>query len=165
MSNLKEKLQDTYHDKNKLRFFAYEFFGTAILTFGANMGANFYLVVLLLCWEVSAAHFNMALSLGSMVLSMTDNDWTKHAANYAFLAAVQFVGAMAGTFLTFLAIIATKTSESYFDKNGTKHDYIAKTYAPTTPRWCPSQLTQGAAAGTACAQEGIDWEVFSNLFL
>jgi glycerol uptake facilitator-like aquaporin len=161
-SDLKEKIKDNYNDKNKLRFFAYEFIGTAIVTFGANMGANLYLVVLWLCWEVSAAHFNMALSLGSLMLTVSDKDWTKHLTNYIFIALVQFAGAMAGTFITFIAVIATYTASSYVDAQGNTVDYNAKDYAPATPKWCPSQL---ATDGDACGQQGIDWEVFSNEFI
>jgi len=165
MSNLKEKIKDNYNDKNKLRFFAYEFIGTAIVTFGANMGANLYLIVLWLCWEVSAAHFNMALSLGSLMLSFSDNDWTKHLTNYVFIALVQFLGAMFGTLITFIAIIATYTKSSYIDAQGKTVDYEAKDYSPATPRWCPSQLVTSPDGGAACGQQGIDWEVFSNEFI
>ena len=73
------------------------------------MGANLYLIVLWLCWEVSAAHFNMALSLGSLMLSLTDKDWKKHLTNYGFIALVQFLGAMCGTLITFIAVIVTET--------------------------------------------------------
>jgi hypothetical protein len=64
MSSLKEQIKEDYNNKDKLRYFFYEFIGTAILTMSYNMGANFYLIALWLCWEVSAAHFNMAISLG-----------------------------------------------------------------------------------------------------
>jgi len=86
-----------------------------MVTFGANMGANLYLIALWLCWEVSAAHFNMALSLGSLVMSLTDKDWTKHLTNYIIIALVQFLGAMFGTLLTFIGVYATFTKRSYFD--------------------------------------------------
>jgi len=131
--DLKEKIKDNYNDKNKLRFFAYEFIGSAIVTFGANMGSNLYLIVLWLCWEVSAAHFNMALSLGSLVLNLNDKEWTKHMTDYIFIAVVQFLGAMCGTLLTFIAVIVTETSSSYIDDQGNKHNYVAKDYSPPTP--------------------------------
>jgi glycerol uptake facilitator-like aquaporin len=97
------------------------------------MGANLYLIVLWLCWEVSAAHFNMAVSLGSLMLSLPDNDWRKHLTHYLFIAWVQFCGALFGTFITFIAIIATYRERSYIDAAGNIIHYESKTYAPATP--------------------------------
>ena len=56
-------------DKNKKMFFAYEFIGTAFLTWGYNMTGNsgvMIFILSLMCWEVSCAHFNNAISLGNL---------------------------------------------------------------------------------------------------
>ena len=109
MSDLKEKIKEDYKDKDKLRYFFYEFIGTAILTFGYNMGANLYLIALWLCWEVTACHFNMAISLGYMITTLTEDKFVDHMTNYFIMCLVQFCGSLFGTALTFIAIIVKYT--------------------------------------------------------
>ena len=88
MSDLKEQIQKDYKDKDKLRYFFYEFIGTAILTVGYNMGADLYLIALWLCWEVTACHFNMALSMGALIMSLTEDKFCDHLANYIIISLV-----------------------------------------------------------------------------
>ena len=74
-TEMKRELQDSLKDKNKLRFFAYEFIGTALLTWGYNMTdqSNVMLLMLtLMSWEVSCAHFNNSISLGNVFFHYDD---------------------------------------------------------------------------------------------
>ena len=52
----------------KFTYLIYEFLGTALITVAYNMAAKNYAMVLLVVsiwsWNVSAAHFNMAITLG-----------------------------------------------------------------------------------------------------
>lgn len=51
-------------------FLAYEFLGTALVTFCYNTSSNYsYFLVIptLWCWDTSLAHFNTALTLGALV--------------------------------------------------------------------------------------------------
>ena len=70
-------------DKNKLVFFAYEFVGMAVLSLCLNMSGigtavSALMVVSIWSWDVSCAHFNPAVTLGSMLLSvMESGDWKK----------------------------------------------------------------------------------------
>ena len=77
INKIKHQVKDSYEDKNKLRFYAYEFFGTALLTFGFNVaGANWgimYVIALWICWEPSCAHFNSAISLASLLFKVGKN--------------------------------------------------------------------------------------------
>ena len=73
------------------------------------MGADLYLIALWLCWEVTACHFNMALSLGALIMSLTEDKIGDHLVNYIIISLVQFCGSLFGTALTFMAVIATYT--------------------------------------------------------
>ena len=66
------RISDNISDRNKLRFFVYEFIGTALLCYGYNMRADVYLIMLWLCWDVSAAHFNCGLSLANVLMTMEE---------------------------------------------------------------------------------------------
>lgn len=62
MENLKEK--------STLIFFLYEFLGTAILTYAYQISGNYIYVIFVITfwsWEVSAAHFNTAITIGSFI--------------------------------------------------------------------------------------------------
>ena len=82
INKIKNQVIDSYENKNKLRFYAYEFFGTALMIFAVNMGSvsspgqgtdwfldwkNMYVVALWICWEPSCAHFNSAISFATLL--------------------------------------------------------------------------------------------------
>lgn len=73
------------------------------------MGRDLYLIALWLCWEVTAAHFNMAISMGQLIMSLDGDKFCDHLTNYIIMSLVQFCGALFGTALTFAAIIVTYT--------------------------------------------------------
>ena len=62
---------DNIADKNKRFVFLYEFLGTAMLVMGQNMAPGctpwILLAVSIWSWEIGVAHFNYAISIGSMV--------------------------------------------------------------------------------------------------
>jgi len=80
----------------------------------------------------------MALSMGALIMSLTEDKFCDHLTNYIIMSLVQFCGALFGTALTFIAVIATYTNESYVDASGVEHKYEYKTYAPATPILCPA---------------------------
>lgn len=62
-------------DQNKLRFFFYELVGTMFLTWGYNMTKNpgtLIFIMSVINWEISCAHFNNAISLGTLVFNHKD---------------------------------------------------------------------------------------------
>ena len=61
---------EAYQDKSKLNFFLYEFVGMALVTVAYNVSSSqmfTILVVSIWSWNVSAAHFNMAITIGDFV--------------------------------------------------------------------------------------------------
>jgi len=53
-----------------IRFLLYEFIGVTLMTIAYNMSYSFVSVVFVVsiwAWDLSAAHFNMAISLGAFI--------------------------------------------------------------------------------------------------
>lgn len=89
----KEQLEESLKDKNKVKFFAYELFGTAMLTWGYNISGgqagNLIFVLSLICWEVSCAHFNNSISLGTLIFNARSlDDFKKNLTPYAIITLV-----------------------------------------------------------------------------
>lgn len=75
---------DGFQDKSKLQYYLYELIGTAILSMMFNLSevdasalgdgiiAGVLFLLTFIAWEAGAAHFNMALTLGSFMYSTTD---------------------------------------------------------------------------------------------
>ena len=105
MDTIKHRITDSFENKNKLRFYAYEFFGTALITFGFNMSGgswtSMYLIALWICWEPSCAHFNSAISLAALLFNI--GKIGDHLVTFIILSVVQFAGGMFGIFMTWLA--------------------------------------------------------------
>jgi hypothetical protein len=70
------------------RYLAYEFLGTTLLTLSYNMTKSYETVVLVAsiwAWNHSAAHFNMALTVGEMILLTTTFEKFKNLIGPFFL--------------------------------------------------------------------------------
>ena len=59
-------------------------------------------IATLVSWEVSAAHFNNALSIGTLFFNHTD--FKENLVPYLILTIVQFLGSLAGLLLTWLTV-------------------------------------------------------------
>jgi len=61
-----------FQQKHRVTFLAYEFFGTAFMTVAFNLTLGVgqisqVFVFSLLAWELSCAHFNMAITIGAFL--------------------------------------------------------------------------------------------------
>ena len=129
---LKNQVVDSFENKNKLKFYAYEFGGTGLLVFASNMtGGNWdimYIVALWICWETSCAHFNSAISLATLFFNVKKVG--EHMTTFAILTVVQFCGGLFGIFLTDMA---TYVNNNTYDTHDGKSTYDTQTYHPTAP--------------------------------
>ena len=67
---------ENFGKRNKTAFVLYEFVGTAFLCFAANYKLSsvpaFLLLISVLAWELSAAHFNLALTVGAFFFDISN---------------------------------------------------------------------------------------------
>ena len=109
---------ESFNAKGKAPFLLYEFLGTAILTVAYNLSEKTLLpfvlfFVSLMAWELSSAHFNIALTIGSLIVEPA-----KIVSNIVpFLAIifVQFCGSLFGILLTYICSKVTYPSEETKD--------------------------------------------------
>jgi len=77
-----------------------------MLTWGYNVSGgnsgNLLFVLSLICWEVSCAHFNNSISLGTLVFNR--QDFKENFTPFAILTFVQFIGSLLGILLTYLTV-------------------------------------------------------------
>ena len=83
-----------------------EFIGMAIITMSYNMTIGGYPGVLFIAtlwaWNLGAAHYNMAISLGACIYASDSiANFTQNACEFLVLILVQFLGALFGVLLTF----------------------------------------------------------------
>ena len=104
---------DGFQEKNKIQFYLYELIGTAILSMIFNLTdsgnglvgdlpiAGVLFILTFVAWEVGAAHFNMALTLGSFAYSSTDGaSAISNLLPCVLTLFSQFVGGLLGILLT-----------------------------------------------------------------
>ena len=143
-----EELKDSWKDKNKLKFFAYEFFGSALIAYFFNITkslSSMLYIATLVSWEVSAAHFNNALSIGTLFFNHTD--FKENIIPYLILTIVQFLGSLAGLLCTYLTV--------YYSS----YDQYHKTIYPTTEQRCPTNY--GALPSqTGCKERKANFNIF-----
>jgi hypothetical protein len=137
-----------YEDKNKVHYYLYEFLGTVIVTVGYNITSSsaipILLIVSLWSWEKSAAHFNAALTIGEFMMTIGDpQKMMRSALPTLFILLVQFLGALAGIFVTYLCSRITTDAATNI-----------KTTQPTVPVLCPGDSTK-------CATDSLQWSSFS----
>ena len=106
MENFKKK------DRNFFLFF--EFLGTVILTVAFNMGkqqnatggqimATTLFVISLVSWEISSAHFNSAVTLGSFIYT---GNYKENLLPFIGILFMQIIGSLTGIFMTwYLSLI------------------------------------------------------------
>ena len=134
-----------FKDKNKLLFLLYEMLGMMILTIAFNMSHQYAILIIVVsiwAWDVSAAHFNPAITFGTFVMDTKDMSKLKdNLVPFLLLWLVQMIGALAGILVTFLC--------SHIVYNGD-----AKTITPSVSPLCPT----GSIGG--CLQNGLGWNLF-----
>ena len=132
IDKLKTQVVDSFENKNKLKFYAYEFGGTALLVFASNMKGGswgiLYVIALWVCWEQSCAHFNSAISLATLFFNVKKVG--EHMTTFGILTLVQFCGGLFGIMLTWMATMANYNTLDTFDGKST---YDTKTYHPAAP--------------------------------
>ena len=141
-------------NKQKRYFYAYELIGTSILTLAYNLsslsgGQPVLLVISLWSWEISCAHFNVAVTLGSLLfhsdlLSFKNGKETRKNLMQFFLIIVcQFFGSLFGIFLTFAGSKIIWPVE----------DTDQKSIYPEVPNLCPSVIDNQKH----CDQDHVLW--------
>ena len=95
-----------FQDKNKIHYFMYELVGTMLVTVSYNLTSQYVFTILIVSiwsWEVSAAHFNMAITLGDFIYNTRSLEKLKNnIVPFLALIFVQFIGSLMGIFITFL---------------------------------------------------------------
>ena len=139
------------YDKDKVltvKYLLYEFFGVAVLSVCYNMTKSytyFLLVVSIWAWNHSGAHFNMAITLGELIVRSTNLDeFTKGISSFIAISFTQFIGSLFGILITFM--ISTVTYNGNF----------SKTVSPVVPTLCPS---------LGCEVDYLHWITFSSEFI
>lgn len=139
--NVDNTQTSSQQSKQKRYFYAYELIGTALITLSYNLskvsGAQPVLMIISLwSWEISCAHFNAAITLGSLLyhsdqLSFKQSKYkeTKESLmQFMLIIICQCFGALFGIFLTFAGSRIT-WPEGDFDQ---------KDIYPKPPTLCPS---------------------------
>ena len=70
-----QDLKDNPTLLGKARFYLYEFFGTMIVVWSYNILSTFSAMLFamtLVCWEVSCANFNNAITFGTLIFEKED---------------------------------------------------------------------------------------------
>lgn len=142
--------------KDKKKFILYEFLGTALVTFVTNFSAQSVPGVMFLvsiwAWELSAAHFNCAITLGSAILD--NNPMGSKVKGFLTILFSQFVGALVGILLSFIS---------------SKYDYVGKdnlkNVTPKVPTLCPLYTDPNGSGKNGCLAENINWDVFASEFI
>ena len=99
---------DNIEDKNKKFVFLSELLGSSLLVFGINMNPQCLPAILLAIsiwsWEIGVAHFNYAITIGSMVFNFVKNKpFLSNLKQTIILISAQTLGAFFGIFLSYLA--------------------------------------------------------------
>ena len=76
--------------------------------------------MMVLAWDISGGHFNPAITISAYVAK---KQWGKNLLVCLFMIIGQFIGAMIGVFLGFLAII----DSDYMDKEASDYSILGKT--------------------------------------
>jgi len=147
---------ENFNRRDKVRFLGLELIGSALLTYALNVtstGATgpVLLIVSILCWEASCAHFNLAVTLGVLV-----NQYPKAKKNlnsFLMIAVAQMCGFLIGIGLTSMS---------------SKYDYSqdelqTKTIQPTVPVVCPNYRSLSNVSG--CKAKNIEWSIIACEFI
>ena len=103
-------------------------------------------IATMVSWEVSAAHFNNALSVGTLFFNHTN--FKENIVPYLVLTIVQFVGSLFGLFCTYITVYKT-TNSAY-----------SKTTYPVTGIYCPDDYGQPGNEGGGCKLRKTNFNVF-----
>ena len=148
-----------FESKNKQMFLGYEFAGTALATVAFNMGAGYgqvtwIFVFSILAWELSSAHFNMAITIGSFLFNYDQAQ--SNAKSFIAILVVQTCGTFFGTLLTYMG------SMKVYGPNHDSHEYI-----PMTRPLCPSRemYLNPKELFTCLEKDGLYWPVFATEFM
>lgn len=133
---------ENFGNKNKIMFFFVELVGTAILTFALNMGSFtipiptvgdislaiggiwIIFIVTFWAWELGAAHFNFAITLGSFLFNY--DKIGESLIPMVALLLTQFTGSLLGMLMTYVITHKFKTNDGNY-----------KLFEPLAPTLCP----------------------------
>ena len=134
-----------YEDKNKLHYYMYEFIGTVVITVAYNLSQSYVgalLFVSIWAWDVSAAHFNMALTIGEFCMNASLLNAKSNAMPLLGLLITQFIAGLTGIFITFLCSHITNPNDRL------------KITVPNVPRLCPADSAD-------CTTNDLQWSSFT----
>ena len=90
----------------------------------------------MLSWDVSVAHFNNSLCVGTLFFNKAK--FTDNVGPYFVFSIVQLIGNVVGLALTWITVYEVST------------DAYSKTIFPETLELCPSDYGQSQVAGNGC---------------